>query len=398
MRLPLLLTLSLGLFVSTPVLAQETEEEEEDDDFARPDDTFDLDDFEDEDDDEEEIERLDSGDDVEGDDEIEDEDDFEFPDEDTTLDIELDDLEEIGEDEIGGEGQDNVQIYREYIDQMDDLGPEEELISWERYLEKYPNTLFRDRIETRIEELTDEMYGERIDDPNEGYEDASDREIEFAHPMMLENVDPRTRARVTLEMGFPAYLAGGVDLEYQIHRQLSAHVGYRKRYTGGNFEIGLRGAAIKSARKNFIATGMLDFRYNINPGYPALRPQIAVAKRFDVGRGLDVMAQGGVDLEFRPGPFSVRTIGGFHVYYNASDVVGVFAEGSFNLKASGVDDLGPFQFHVLTFGLKFTPGKLPAQVGLAADVPVSYNYWGHHFGAVQADFNYYLDDVVPTAF
>ena len=27
-----------------------------------------------------------------------------------------------------------------------------------------------------------------------------------------------------------------------------------------------------------------------------------------------------------------------------------------------------------------------------ANVPASYNYWGYHFGAVQLDTNFYLDD------
>lgn len=400
MRWSLLLTMMMGLSLSGQAFAQDDDSEDDEIDFT--DDTFDLDDFDvdDEEDDDIEIERLDEGDDLEMDDPIDD-DDYGGDIEGEDLDF-SDELEELGEDEIGGEGQDNVEIYRTFIDNMDDLGPEEELISWEEYLAKYPNTLFRDRIERRMEEVQDDIYGTRIDDGSEGYVDAKDREIGLTNPQMLANVDPRTRARVAVELGLPSYFAGTLDFEYQVMRELSVHAGYQRRYTGGSLELGGKYALIKSARTNLLVSGIVDVHYNIDPGFLGVRPQLAAGKIFDVGGGLHVLGQAGVDWEvgrLDGSPFgSTRIIGGAHVHYQASDVVGVFAEGSLNVKSSGDPDLGNFAFNVVSFGLKFSPPGKPAYIGLNANVPAQYNFWGYHFGAVQADLNWYLDDVIKPAF
>jgi hypothetical protein len=407
MRRSLLLALLAFPLAATPAFAQEEEEEsseqeDEELDIDFSDDTFDLDEFEEEEETGEEVERLEAPAEGDLDEELPaNEDDLDFgTDFDGEDDFDFDgELEELGEDEIGGIGQDNVGVYRDFIDNIDDLGAEEELLSWESYLNDYPNTLFLDRIERRMDELTEEIYGQRIDDPSSSYKDAKDREIGIARPLVLENIDPRTHAHVAVEMGFPSYLAGTVDLEWALAREMSVHAGVRRRFTGPNIEVGAKYAFIKSSRLDLIATGMLDFRYNTSPGYPGLRPQLAVGKIFDVGGGLHVVAQGGVDLEFRDGPFSMRYIGGAHIRYQANEVVSVFAEGSLTYKASGMPDPYPnFQFHVLTFGLKFEPGKRPIEVGLAANVPVAYQYWGYHFGAVQADFVGYADDKLPKVF
>ena len=53
---------------------------------------------------------------------------------------------------------------------------------------------------------------------------------------------------------------------------------------------------------------------------------------------------------------------------------------------------------MVSFGLKFHPPKQPAWVGLNANVPAQYNYWGYHAGAVQADLNWYLEDYVDPLF
>jgi hypothetical protein len=394
--------LLLALMLNAPsAYAQEDDEDEIDfsEEAIDPDDFEDADWGDDEDEDED-VERLDAGDDDLDDFEGEDLDDDEWIDdiEGEGEDLEFDDeLEDMDDDEIGGEGVDNVAIYRDYIDNMDDLPLEEEIIAWERYLEKYPNTLFRDRINARMDEITSELYGERIEDGNEGYVDAKDREIEFAHPVQLENIDPRSRLRVAVELGFPNWAGGQLDFEYQVLRPLSLHAGVKKRYTGGNVEVGAKYAIIKSARTNLLVTGLLDARLNLAPGYIGLRPQIAAGKRFEVGNGLDVMVIGGVDIGTQDiGGIGIagntRYIGGFHAYYRASDVVGVFAEGSINMKGSGADDIGNFSFNVVTFGLKFIPRAAPVHVGLNANVPAQYNYWGYHFGAVQADANFYLDE------
>ena len=195
MRRSLLLALLAFPLVSTPAFAQEEESSEQEDeelDIDFSDDTFDLDEFEEEDEQvEEEVERLDAPAEGEADEELPaNEDDLDLgSDFDGEDDFDFDgELEELGEDEIGGEGQDNVGVYRDFIDNMDDLGAEEELLNWESYLNDYPNTLFLDRIERRMDELTEQIYGQRIDDPSSSYKDAKDREIGLARPLVLERL------------------------------------------------------------------------------------------------------------------------------------------------------------------------------------------------------------------
>ncbi|MCB9743597.1 MAG: hypothetical protein H6740_13435 [Alphaproteobacteria bacterium] len=391
----LALLVSSPLLLSPPAFAQDDDDEEKKPTIDE--DTFDLDDLDDFENDnleEDQVKRMDADDEEIELDAVEEIEEGEYtPTEGPGL--FGDELEEIGEDEIGGEGEDNADIYRKYRDNMDDLGPEEELLSWERYLEKYPNSLFKERIEVRMEELTSEIYGERIGDDRSGYSDAKDRELYFSHPMLLENIDPRSRLRGGFELGLGSYYSGLLDFEYQLMRQWSVHAGARRRYTGGNIEIGTRYALVKSARLNLLVTGTLDLHFNTNPGYPAVRPMVAAGKRFNVGNGLDVQAQLGLDFELPSNGrgAGVRYVGGLNATYIASDVVSFFFEGSANMKHIGWDEGGAFMFNVLSFGLKFTPGAAPAQVGINANVPMSYNYWGYHFGAVQGDVLYYFDDL-----
>lgn len=400
MRLSTLLSLGLGLslagLLSHSAFAAGDDKDDDDEDVGLKNTEFNLDDFGD--DEEEDAKpapkRLD-----EADQQTDDDENIEEGSGGLGPRIELDD-DDIGDDKIGGPGQDNSTIYREYIDGMNDLGPEEELLAWERYLKKYPNTLFRDRIERRMDELTDEIYGERIGGEGDGYSDAKDRELNFANPVQLENIDPRTRLRISGELGPPEYIAGMADFELQLMRPWSVHAGLRTRYTGANIEVGSRYSLVKSARLNLLVTGALDLHYNTQPGFLGVRPTLSAGKTFPVGGGLSVAAQLGADVEV-PQPDradqlgrkgGVRTVGGVFGYYQASEVVGLYAETSLTMKNIAWAEGGTFAFDVLTFGLRFTP-KLPTEVkfGVNAGVPFYYNYWGYNFGTVQAEALWYPD-------
>ncbi len=299
--------------------------------------------------------------------------------------------------QIGGPGQDTARIYRTYKENIEDLGPDEEVIQWERYLEQYPNSLFRDHIQRRMDELTEFQYSERVP-LDEGFEDIVDagmREIDFFAPRHLEPLDPRSKMRAAFEWGFPEYLNLLVDYEDQIMRQWSWHVGVRRRYAGWNLEAGSKYALIKSARTNFLLTGIFDVHANTNPFFPAVRPQLGVGKRFIVaGHPLDLMAQGGVDLEFRlDAPMGVIHIGGFNATYEASDKVAFFVESSVVAKNLLWEDGDVFRFPLATFGITFWANeKNTTSASIAANAPYAYGYWGYHFGGVMGDFNFYLDD------
>lgn len=326
-------------------------------------------------------------------------DEFGAPVEDLDDDL-IDDLEELGEDTVQSEGQDNSQIYRDAVNRSKELSPEDELIAWERYLEKYPKSLFRDRIDARVDELNEQLYADRIDTGDEGYKDAKDRELYFAQPILLENIDPRTRLRVSAELGLPSYLGGIIDYEHALQRNLSVHAGLRKRYTGGSLEAGAKYALVKSSRLNLIVTGIADVHLNTNPGFVGLRPALGAGKRFELaGRPLDVQMQLMLDAELGRGVPSVRYGGGLNAYYQVSDVVAFFGEGSFNYKALDLGEeadalgAGSFGFHVVSFGLRFTPASAKySKVSLNANLPVAYRYWSYHFGSVQAEGNLYFDE------
>jgi len=300
---------------------------------------------------------------------------------------------------IGGPGQDTARIYRTYVEQLEDLGPDEEVIQWERYLSQYPNSLFKDHIQRRIDELTEFQYAERMpgEEGFEGIVDAGRREIKLALPRHLETVDPRSKLRAGFEWGFPEYLSLVADYERQIARQASWHAGVVRRYSGFNVEVGGKYAIIKSARTNFILTGILDAHLNAGPVFPAIRPQIGVGKRFPMGdRALDLQAVAGVDAELRISEdMALLYLGGFSATFQASDKVAFFAESSLVAKDvfwdAGGKNSGFFRFPVLTFGIQFWADKKgKALTAIAANAPFAYSYWGYHFGGVQGDFAYYL--------
>lgn len=85
------------------------------------------------------------------------------------------------------------------------MTPDEEQLVWESYLAKYPKSLFRDRIEEHMEELSAIMFGERVPGSDKGSAgvDAVDRELNFAQPFSLSSVDTRSHVSVGVQWGFP---------------------------------------------------------------------------------------------------------------------------------------------------------------------------------------------------
>ncbi len=209
-----------------------------------------------------------------------------------------------------GEGEDTAEIYREYLEEVGRFGADEEALAWEKYLKKYPNSIFRSRIETRLEELSEEMYSSYLEDDVERTTDGGKRELNFAIPMVLENIDPRSKLRAGFAWGIPNYLNLAVDMEYAILRELSVHGGIRNQYTGFHFNGGAKYAIVKSARTNLIVTALADVRLNFNPTFPSFVPRAAVGKRFRFGDTtyLDLQGQFGSDLAFIPSESEGKTV------------------------------------------------------------------------------------------
>lgn len=324
------------------------------------------------------------------------------------LDPEEDEIDLLdGEDPAAPSGGDTEQLYRQTAARLAQLGPDEEMAEWELYLERYPQSVFRTRIESRMEDLMDELYaGPSGPSGPEVPTDAMRQEIDFAQAMQLENINPRTRLQAGFEWGIPNYFNLILDYEHQLLRTFSLHAGVRRRYTGTNLELGPRWALVKSTRTQTLVTLIGDLHLNANPSYPAFRPQLAVGSR--IGKA-DVQVQGGADLGFRSfadpdtaakqSTLQANIVGGANVYYAASERVGLFAETAVYMRpaaANGAFDGGVFSFNVITMGMKFYPTRAsdPAskdiEANLGATVPYNQQWWQYHYGSIMGQFNYYL--------
>jgi len=314
----------------------------------------------------------------------------------------------LDEEEVIPVSDDTEADFRAAESRRKKLGPDEEIEGWELYLAKYPNSAYRQRIETRIEQLMDELY---TADPSRAPlvtgEDALRQEIDFAHPLQLENINPRSRLELGFEWGLPNYMNFIVDYEHQFQRELSLHGGIRRRYQGWNIEVGPRWAIVKSTRTQTILSVWVDGHMTTTPVYPGVRPQIAIGKIF--GDKLHASIQAGPDFELRidapETEFQTKIVGGANFYYAASDRVGVFLEGYANYKIVGSDGVvggdgvpafptSTYRFNVASFGLKFYPGSDPMnrnmEVNFGASIPFSQQYWQFHYGSIMGQFNYYL--------
>jgi len=311
------------------------------------------------------------------------------------LDVDDDDDEE--DDAPMGQlkpGEDNASLYRAKLSEVEGMSADEESMSWEEYLDKYPASVFRKVIQERQEVLSDALYSEG--GPSQQV-DAGKAELNFAQGILMEPIDPRSRIRAGFTWGFPNWINLLFDYEHQLQRNMSVHGGMQRRAGGWNIEGGVRYAFIKETRTNFILTGIGDVHLNVNPIAPGIRPQIAAGKRFAAGKTghIDLQAQVGPDLMFYSAEISPRIAGGLNLTVAPSETVEAFLEINSYMKDMGWSDGNAFQFNQLAFGIRFMGKRDPnsgSQMsgGAGAAVPVSTNYWKHHYGAVIGDYNFYL--------
>lgn len=364
--------------------------------FALEDDDFLLDEDPEEEEDDIPAPRIDEGDTMEEDPDDagldEEEDDFDsiLGKEAESVNIEFgldEDEDETPIDELPP-GTDNASLYRAQMGEVEGMAADEEGMAWEQYLRTYPNSVFRKQIEDRIDELSEAMFAA---DRRATSIDAGKRELDFSTSMLMESIDPRSKARVGFEWGLPNWINLIVDYEHQLQRNMSVHGGLQHRFSGWSLEGGVRYALVKSTRTNFIVTAIGDVHLNLDPIAPGVRPLLAAGKRFEMsgGKYLDLQAQGGPDLMLYPGTFSPRILAGINATLSPSDKVKVFVETTSVMKDLGWEEGGAFRFNQIAFGIRFQ-GKGKGVVGTGAAVPYSANYWRYHYGSVMADMNYYL--------
>lgn len=303
--------------------------------------------------------------------------------------------EDLLADEDQAVSSDTERVYRRYVAELSELAPDEELAGWEEYLSKYPDSAYKARIETRMEELQDQLYSGSIRE-EESAVDAMRQEMSFSQPMLLENINPRTRLQAAFEFGLPTYINLSLDYEHQFTRKFSFHAGARRRYSGYNVEAGVRWALAKSVRTGTLVTFIGDLHFNTIPAYPGFRPQLALGKK--IGK-MDLLLQGGADLAYRPELSTIQPtiVGGAHAMYRLNDALGAFLETSTYMKPVAEQlpafDGGLFRFNVITFGFKFYPSKKGNQeVNAAANVPYMQEWWQFHYGSVMGQYNWYPKD------
>lgn len=325
-------------------------------------------------------------------------------------DIKFDDDEEQQTVKPREAGEDTAKIYRDEQKRVSEASPDEELIAWENYLKKYPKTLFRERIDTRIEELSVLLFGERVPGSDRGArrEDAANRELNFTSPLQFASADPRNRIGASVEVGIPNWAAPRVDAEFQLLRPFSVHVGLDQQVTGLGGVLGAKYAFIKSARTNTVVSAGLDLQLNGAPTYLGLAPRVNVGQKFDVMEGLFLELSLGVDGELRKYP-AVRYFYGFSAELRPNNVVHAFIETSGTLKYIGIDEFEAFRFQTASFGIKFVPTKggfptilaekggifvkhqqKPIVIVLGANIPYSTRYWGFYQGAITLGAEWYL--------
>jgi hypothetical protein len=301
--------------------------------------------------------------------------------------------DESSEDAVLAPGTDNARLYRAEQDQLAGSELDEEVMAWEMYLNEYPNSIFRERIEERIDELEDQVYQGSIGSMRMEA-NAKDAELHFVSPLHMTNINPRTRLQVGLEFGFgtPLYARPTLDMEYAILRNVSIHGGFWGRYGGMGAEFGARYAFVKSAKLNFIATLIADMRLNINPVYFEARPQLALGK---IIGPVQMMLTVGTAVETRRNA-SVSLIGGLHVSARLAPPVSVFFETDIYVRNLG-RSAGAFTFDVVSFGLRLHPnmkkrGHDAVEINTAGHIPVGRRYLQYYFGAVQVQGSYYFPE------
>ncbi len=327
--------------------------------------------------------------------------------------LKLDDEDDVGQTvKPRGAGEDTAELYRAAQDKAKSLSEIDEISLWEGYLKKYPNALFKQRIEQRLDDLERGLYAARTPGLTGGPTavDAGRRELNFAVPIQFTNMDPRTRARAVVELGIPNWSTLNLEAEYALRRELSVRASMAKDLTNRAVSAGVKYAVVKSARTGSLVSAGADLKAFTDPGFFGVHPWVGGGQRFDVLGGLDVQGSVGSDLEFRA-PFGPRLEANLAAELQASPVVGIFLETSNDLKPWSYDarvvmpdgtlqestEHKQMRFLVGTFGMRFMAvkpkddtGRGRVNVALAANVPYSANYWGFYEGAVTLAADWYL--------
>ncbi len=333
---------------------------------------------------------------------LEDEDDLVFEDEVSEEGERVED--DLFEDETAGTdasslpGQDTVETFRAKERELAGVAADEEIMAWEAYLETYPNALYRERIEARIQTLLDEQYrrastGGRLDpaDPEAVTDDLRDEEIFLVSPLRLPNLNPRSRVVAGALLGVPVKVQAWADFEYAFLRNLSMHAGLWGRATGWGLEVGVRGSPVKSAKDKVLLTPALDLRLNFGPLLFAVRPQLGVGAI--LADRVHLLANVGAEIAAQANA-SAAVFGGLHLSGRIAPPISVFLEADVYARRLTRAE-GAFVFASVGLGLRFHPrlkGREddPLEVVAAGYARAASQYVEPYQGAAAIQAAYYL--------
>ncbi|MEC7987360.1 MAG: hypothetical protein VX278_19470, partial [Myxococcota bacterium] len=115
---------------------------------------------------------------------------------------------------------------------------------------------------------------------------------------------------------------------------------------------------------------------------------------------LDIMGQIGTEIQTHGG-IQALLISGAQVMFVASETVRIYVEGNTYMKGFLNEDIKPFSFNTVTFGLKFRErlegtrfskeSRNRFEAGIGTTIPAHYSYWRYHYGSITGDVNLFMD-------
>ncbi|HCP46411.1 MAG TPA: hypothetical protein DIU15_10230 [Deltaproteobacteria bacterium] len=304
-----------------------------------------------------------------------------------------DELDDELEEEV-----DNEATYQAYQAEVEGESAAEELDAWNRYLEAYPQSIFRLEIEQKIQGLEDAAFQElaaddELDTPQEAT-DAKYQEMEFAEPAFLA-LSPNTRRKVDVGVlwGFQDHLNYELMFEWAFFRRFSAFGSIR--HDGHGFGAGLQAGAKYALLKDVRTGVVLSGAFSVDVGYSGF-DGLNVAIQPWIGFGWlaseIVQLQTSLSIDLRLDRFHTWVIWDAMVVINPKPRFGIFIANHQKhsiLKTEGVPTqyLG---FHQAGVGVKLRPIQ-PIEITVGANIPYAWRLWKdyRYFGA-HADLTFYF--------
>jgi hypothetical protein len=302
------------------------------------------------------------------------------------------------DDDDDDPGIDDEQTYKTYKADLRGESPAEEIDAWYRYLDAYPNSLYRLEIERRMEALEEaafeELLQERAETDDDARVDARRQEMAVAEPAMI-GMNPNTRRRFEFNLlwGYNDYINYELGLEWALARKFSVFGGitHQGRGFGGALQVGAKYALVKDVRTGIVLSGA----FSIRAGYSALdrlsfilEPYIGFAwlasDKFQL--------QTSLAFDIRVDRINTWLLWDIMAVINPTDAFGIYIESKQKHSLYFPEDLGTqyLAFFQAGIGAKIRPTPL-IEITIGANVPYFYRMWkDYEYFGIHADMTFYF--------